>query len=216
MDNPNNKQFYQQWWFWLIIGIVALYGITVLADNRNTPAETSRAEITLASEITIPTIQPTSTTKAATTKTEPIKTTATTKAVETTKAAPAYDYSTKSKSEITKGESGIYSYENVGSNYTQHFIIDFDKGVVYYFTDQSYDSTATMGKIVSGTLNSQMIYRFSDYGNSWYECICFTRKNIPYNAIWSNSSGLSLQLSPCSLKRAQSLLATKNIMDLSK
>ena len=52
-----------------------------------------------------------------------------------TAQATEVSYSTNTKEAVKNGNSGVYAYVDGGYSYDIYYIIDFDEGYVYYFTE---------------------------------------------------------------------------------
>ena len=79
-------------------------------------------------------------------------------------------YSTNDYETAKKGNSGVFSYKNKNGAYDIYWIIDFDEGYVYWFTEGNGDDHCDKVKIVSGTLNDVMeiTWNFDGDKTSWY------------------------------------------------
>ena len=115
---------------------------------------------------------------------------------------------------VKNGNSGVYSYKKSGS-YTQYYIIDFDAGYVYYFTEGNDSSTATKAKIASGDLNSSLEVSYRDGGDSWKEYLHFSWKNQPDHLVVHDAYDYTYDFYTTSLSSAKSLLNQKKIIDMS-
>ena len=62
-------------------------------------------------------------------------TTATTTKAATTKKVETVSYSTNDKKTVEDGNKGLYSYKSSGGTYDNYYLIDFDNGYVYNFSD---------------------------------------------------------------------------------
>ena len=76
-------------------------------------------------------------------------------------------YSTNDYETAKQGNSGVFAYKSTGSSYDIYWIIDFDEGYVYWFTDGNGDSTCDRLKIDSGTLNDKVIITYHDGSDEW-------------------------------------------------
>jgi len=76
-------------------------------------------------------------------------------------------YSTNNYETAKKGNSGVFSYVSRGNSYDIYWIIDFDVGYVYYFTDGNGEETCDRLAIESGDLNDVLIITYHDGGDEW-------------------------------------------------
>lgn|GEM_PF-1273931 len=65
-------------------------------------------------------------------------------------------YSTNDYETVKKGNTGVYSYKNTYGSYDVYWIIDFNEGYVYWFTDGNGETYCDKVKIDSGTLNDKI------------------------------------------------------------
>ncbi len=75
-----------------------------------------------------------------------------------------------------KGNSGVFAYKKSGA-YTIYYIIDFDAGYVYRFTDS--ENSCMKVRIVSGDLNDYVLITYHEDNSKWSEGLCFRWKNQP-------------------------------------
>ena len=123
-------------------------------------------------------------------------------------------YSTTDTYEAAKeGNSGVFSYRDRGNSYDIYWIIDFDEGYVYYFTDGNGDSTCDRLKIDSGTLNDKVIITYHDGGDEWSYSLHFKYVDHPETLIMVDQNGFDYKYSTTDLDDALSLRATKTIKD---
>lgn len=73
-----------------------------------------------------------------------------------------------------KGNKGVYAYKRSGP-YTHYYIIDFDKGYVYYFNTDN-DSCEKI-KIVKGTLADKITITYHDGGDKWNNTLSFNNSD---------------------------------------
>lgn len=123
-------------------------------------------------------------------------------------------YSTNDKSTVKNGNSGVYAYRNLGGSYYCYFIIDFDDGFVYFFTDTT-DSSYSRSKIVSGDLNSGvLVYNQDVDGSTWYEGLHFKWARMPEHLIWQDHNYFEYDYYATDLSEALSIKETKVLYDL--
>ncbi len=120
-------------------------------------------------------------------------------------------YSTNDTSTVKNGNTGIYAYRNRGGQYYVYFIIDFDNGYVYYFTDSEGGCIKT--KIESGTLNDVLIITYHDGDMEWSEGLHFKWKNQPDHLILQDSDGFEYDFYTTDLEDALALRDSKTIKD---
>lgn len=122
-------------------------------------------------------------------------------------------YSTNTYEVAKEGNSGVFSYRDRGNSYDIYWIIDFDEGYVYYFTDGNGDSTCDRLKIDSGTLNDKVIITYHDGGDEWSYSLHFKYVDHPETLIMVDQNGFDYKYSTTDLDDALSLRATKTIKD---
>ena len=126
--------------------------------------------------------------------------------------SPVY-YSTNDYETAKKGNSGIFSYKNKGGTYDVYWIIDFDEGYVYNFTEGNGESTCDRVKIVSGTLNDKIAITWHYGGDQWTWYLHFKYINSPVTLILIDNDGFSVEFTTTDLDDALALLETKTIKD---
>ena len=97
---------------------------------------------------------------------------------ESEKTRPIF-YSTKDRETAKKGNSGVFSYKNKGGSYDIYWIVDFDEGYVYQFTEGNGESTCDKVKIVSGDLNDKITVTWHGGGEQWSWGLHFKHVNHP-------------------------------------
>lgn len=122
-------------------------------------------------------------------------------------------YSTNDFATAKNGDTGVFSYRNKGSSYDIYWIIDFDEGYVYYFTDGDGESFCDRLKIDSGTLNDKITITYHDGGDSWSYKLHFKYINHPETLIMVDQNGFDWEYSTTDLDDALALRATKKIKD---
>ena len=128
---------------------------------------------------------------------------------------PAYavDYSTNSKSTVKDGNKGIYSYKNLRGSYDIYYIIDFDAGYVYNFTDGNGSESCDRVKIDSGDLNSVVIITYHDGPDIWSYGLHFKWVNQPDHLILQDNDGFEYDFYTTDLDKALDVVKTKTIYD---
>lgn len=137
----------------------------------------------------------------------------------TTETIPAEDdnrpvfYSTNDYETAKQGNSGVFSYKSTGDSYDIYWIIDFDEGYVYWFTDGNGDSTCDRLKIDSGTLNDKVIITYHDGSDEWSYSLHFKYVDHPETLIMVDNDGFDYKYATTDLNNAISIRDTKTIND---
>lgn len=118
-------------------------------------------------------------------------------------------YSTNNYETAKKGNTGVFAYRDRGSSYDIYWIIDFDEGYVYYFTDGNGESFCERLKIESGTLNDKIIITYHDGGDKWSYRLHFKYVNHPETLIMNDQNGFDWEYSTTALNDALNLKKTK-------
>lgn len=121
-------------------------------------------------------------------------------------------YSTNTKDTVKYGNAGKYSYKKSGT-YDIYYIIDFDEGYVYWFTEGIGDTYGDKVKIVSGDLNSVLIVTYNDYGNVWSYGLHFKYKNQPDHLIMQDEDGFEYDFYATDLDMALEIMETKTLKE---
>lgn len=132
------------------------------------------------------------------------------KAPETAK--PVF-YSTNDYETAKKGNTGVFAYKNKGGSYDVYWIINFDEGYVYWFTEGNGESTCDKVKIVSGDLNDKVIVTWHDGGDEWSWKLHFKYVNHPETLIVNDHNGTATEFTTTDLNDALSLRNSKTIKD---
>ncbi len=122
-------------------------------------------------------------------------------------------YSTNDYETAKNGNTGVFSYRDRGSSYDIYWIIDFDEGYVYYFTDGNGESFCDRLKIDSGTLNDKVTITYHDGGDTWSYKLHFKYVDHPETLIMVDQNGFDWEYSTTDLDDALALRATKTIKD---
>ena len=108
----------------------------------------------------------------------------TTKAKETQAAKKKSTYySTNDLETAKKGNSGVFAYKSRGGTYENYYVIDFDEGFVYFFTNGNGDTTCERLRIQEGDLNEGVKVTYHDNGRKWSNYLHFKWKNMPDHLI---------------------------------
>lgn len=124
-------------------------------------------------------------------------------------------YSTNDYETAKKGNAGVFSYKSKGGSYDIYWIIDFDKGYVYTFTEGNGEDSCDKLKIVSGDLNNRITVTWNDGGTlyNWY--LHFKYVNSPVTLVVNDHLGFTTEFSTTDLDDALITRETKKIVDRS-
>lgn len=122
-------------------------------------------------------------------------------------------YSTNDYETAKKGNSGVFSYKNKSGSYDVYWIIDFDEGYVYWFTEGNGESTCDKVKIVSGTLNDKITVTWHDGGDQWSWHLHFKYVNSPVTLIVNDHNGFATEFTTTDLDDALAIRGTKTIKE---
>ena len=122
-------------------------------------------------------------------------------------------YSTNDYETAKKGNTGVFSYRERGGSYDIYWIIDFDEGYVYYFTNGNGESYCDRLKIDSGTLNDAITVTYHEGGDTWSYRLHFKYVNHPETLIMVDQNGTDWKYSTTDLDDALAIKATKKIKD---
>lgn len=123
------------------------------------------------------------------------------------------NYSTNNSSTVRNGNSGVYSYKSRGGSYYVYYIIDFDNGYVYYFTEGNGNDSCMRTKIESGDLNDVLIITYHDGDTSWSEGLHFKYVEQPSHLIVQDNDGFEYDYYPTNLQDALAIRDKKSITD---
>ena len=112
-----------------------------------------------------------------------------------------------------EGNTGVYSYKNKSGSYDVYWIIDFDEGYVYNFTDGNGENYCDKVKIVSGDLNDKVTVTWHDHGDQWSWYLHFKYVNSPVTLIVNDHNGLAIDFTTTDLDDALKIRDTKNIKE---
>lgn len=132
------------------------------------------------------------------------------KYTEPEKPTPVF-YSTNDYETAKKGNTGVFSYKNKNGSYDVYWIIDFDAGYVYYFTDGNGENTCDKVKIVSGDLNDRITATWHDGGDQWSWFLHFKYKNHPETLVVNDHNGFDTEFTTTDLDNALSVRNAKTI-----
>ncbi len=128
------------------------------------------------------------------------------------KLSPVY-YSTNDYKTACEGKSGVFAYKSKEGSYDRYWIIDFDAGYAYFFTDGNGETHCDKIKITSGTLNDKVTITWNLDGTKtkWY--LYFKYVSAPSILISRDHLGLIVEFSPTNLDKALQLCKTKTILN---
>lgn len=122
-------------------------------------------------------------------------------------------YSSNDRETAKEGNSGVFSYIKKGSSYDIYWIIDFDKGYAYYFTEGNGDSTCERVKIESGTLNDAVVVTYHEGGVTWSYYLHFKYVEHPETLIVVDNDNFEWKFSTTNLSAALKIRDTKDMKD---
>lgn len=134
------------------------------------------------------------------------------KYTEPEKPSPVF-YSTNDYETAKKGNSGVFSYKNKSGSYDIYWIIDFDEGYVYWFTEGNGESTCDKVKITSGNLNNTTTITWHDSGDEWSWHLHFKYVNHPETLVVNDHYGIATEFRTTDLDKALELRDTKIIKE---
>lgn len=122
-------------------------------------------------------------------------------------------YSTNDYETAKKGNTGVFSYKNKSGSYDIYWIVDFDEGYVYNFTQGNGNDVCDKLKIQSGNLNDRItiIWGESNRANPWY--LHFKYVNQPVTLIVNDHFGSAIEFTTADLDKALSIRGTKQISE---
>lgn len=122
-------------------------------------------------------------------------------------------YSTNDYETAKKGNTGVFSYKNKSGSYDIYWIINFDEGYVYWFTEGNGESTCDKVKIVSGDLNDKITVTWHDGGDQWSWYLHFKYVNHPETLVVNDHNGFATEFTTTDLDDALELRNTKRIKE---
>lgn len=122
-------------------------------------------------------------------------------------------YSTNDYETAKKGNTGVFSYKNKGGSYDVYWIIDFNEGYVYWFTEGNGESFCDKVKIVSGDLNDKVIVTWHDDGDEWSWKLHFKYVEHPETLVINDHNGSPVEFTTTDLDDALKLRDTKTIYE---
>lgn len=120
-------------------------------------------------------------------------------------------YSTNTEDTVKDGNKGIYSYKSKAGAYDVYYIIDFDEGYVYSFTDGNGEDYCDKVKIDSGDLNEVVMVTYDFDGDIAPYGFHFKYKNNPEHLIVLDNDGFEIDFYPASISDALAIRDEKTI-----
>jgi hypothetical protein len=120
-------------------------------------------------------------------------------------------YSTNTKDTYKNGNTGIYAYKSIGNSYDNYWIIDFDDGYVYSFSEGLGDNSCSKFAIESGDLNSTLAFSMHSDGTTYQWFAFFKWKNQPDHLVIVDDGNFDYDFYPTNLSDALRLKKQKNI-----
>ena len=122
-------------------------------------------------------------------------------------------YSTNDYETAKKGNTGVFAYASTDYEYEVYWIIDFDEGYVYYFTDGTGETFCDRVKIEQGDLNNYVKVTWHEAGTEASWRLFFKYQNIPTILVVRDHYGSNIEFSPTNLENALKIRDTKKITD---
>lgn len=122
-------------------------------------------------------------------------------------------YTTNDNKTATSGKKGKYSYVKKGKAYDIYWLIDFDEGYVYNFTERNEDNSCDKVKIKSGDLNSGLKLLYKDSDNEWAKSIHFKYKDQPYQLVIVDNDNFTYEYETTSLKDTLNLMKNREFYE---
>jgi len=127
----------------------------------------------------------------------------------------AYNYYTTNDNEnAKKGNEGKFAYIKRCDFYDIYWIIDFDEGYVYYFTEGNGEETCEKTKIKSGNLNDGLELSYKNSNYAWVKYLHFKYKNQPHQLIIIDNDYFEYEYLTTSLEDALQLIKDKRIVEV--
>lgn len=122
-------------------------------------------------------------------------------------------YSTNTADTVKNGDSGVYAYKSIGGKYGVYWIIDFDDGYVYGFTDKTGDSSCARLKIDSGTLNTNVLFTWHETDGDHQWAAFFKWAKQPDHLVIYVNENQQFDYYSTNLSKALLIRSSKNITD---
>lgn len=114
---------------------------------------------------------------------------------------------------VNNGNIGVYAYGVDGQEYDRYYIIDFDEGYVYWFTEGNGDDGCDRLKIDSGDLNSGVVITYHDGADVWSYRVHFKYPNTSDQLIMEDNDLFEYDYYPTNLTEALQIRDTKTMRD---
>lgn len=133
-----------------------------------------------------------------------------------TESAQSFDYTTNGSKTYKDGNQGIYAYRQNAGSYYNYWIIDFNEGYVYSFSDGNGSKSGEKARITSGDLSNKLVVTYQDGDEVWSHNFYFKNKNQPSVIIFEIEDGYDwhVDCNSTDLKKALELMNLKRITDL--
>lgn len=125
----------------------------------------------------------------------------------------AVSYSTNDQETAKKGNCGVFAYKRHHQDYDNYYIIDFDEGYVYFFSNGNGDATCDRLKIESGDLNNVLIITYHDGDSVWSEGLHFKWKKQPDHLVVEDNDHFEYDFYTTNLNSALSIKNSRRIID---
>ena len=121
-------------------------------------------------------------------------------------------YSSNDYETATEGKTGVFSYKNKSGSYDVYWIIDFDEGFVYFFTEGNGENFCDKVPITSGTLNDRVTITWKIDGEKtdWY--LHFKYVGSPVTLIVVDHWGVKTEFTRTNLSDALKLRDAKDMV----
>lgn len=120
-------------------------------------------------------------------------------------------YTTNTTDTYKNGNSGIYAYKSIGGKYDNYWIIDFDEGYVYSFTEGLGDNSCSKVAIESGDLNSTLVFSYHLDGTAYQYSAFFKWKRSPNHLVVVDDDDFDYDYYPTDLSDALQLKKQKTV-----
>ena len=123
-----------------------------------------------------------------------------------------YNFYTTNDNKIAKnGNTGKFAYYSKGKLYDNYWVIDFDEGYIYNFTDRNNENWCDKIKIKEGNLNDGVKLSYTDKDYAWAQTLHFKYVNQPHQLIIVDNDYIEWEYETVSLKNALELIKTKDV-----
>lgn len=119
------------------------------------------------------------------------------------------NYSTNTLEKAKEGNSGIFAYKSRGGTYDNYYVIDFDEGYVYFFSEGNGTDYGDKLKIQSGDLNEYVLVTYNDDGLKWSNGLHFKWKKQPDHLVLQDQDGFEYDFYGTDLDKALEIMKKK-------